>query len=166
MEHCQKRENVESFHRLYSRYFKQVYHTAFSITKDRELAQDAVQETFLKAYRNLDSLEKHDKEEAWLKTISRNVAIDMYRKRCREMRIYSALLDDYRGETDVERTIVDQVFLRSLLASLEPINRQAMLLVYAYGLTYEQLADCQQTSISAARSRVHRAKEKLRGLVM
>lgn len=154
---------VESFPMMYSRYSKQVYYSAFSVTKDCELAQDAVQETFLKAYRHFDSLKKYDQKEAWLKAISRNVAIDMYRKRCREMRSYHALENAYRDEANVERTIVDQDFLRGLLSSLEPVYRQALLLVYEYGLTYEQLADYQKTSISAAKSRIHRAKQKLRG---
>jgi DNA-directed RNA polymerase specialized sigma24 family protein len=82
----QGRSNVESFQILYSRYFKQVYYSAFSITKDRELAQD--------------------------------------------------------------------------------VYRQALLLVYEYGLTYKQLADCQKTSISAVKLRIHRAKQKLRGVAL
>ncbi|MEC0232389.1 RNA polymerase sigma factor [Paenibacillus alba] len=158
--------NVESFQMLYSRYFKQVYSSAFSVIKDRDLAQDAAQETFLKAYRHFDSLDQHDQKEAWLKTISRNVAIDMYRKRCREMCIYGALREAYRDETDVERTIVDQDFLRGLLSSLKLVNRQELLLVYEYGLTYEQLADYQQTTISAVKSRIYRAKQKLRGVAL
>ncbi|GAA3400662.1 RNA polymerase sigma factor [Paenibacillus hodogayensis] len=160
----QGRSIVESFQALYSRYSIPVYYSAFSVIKDRELAQDAVQETFLRAYRHFDSLKQHDRKEAWLKAISRNVAIDMYRKRCREMRGYRELQEAYRGETNVERTIVDQDFLRDLLSSLEPVYRQALLLVYEYGLTYEQLAECQKTSISAVKSRIHRAKQKLRGV--
>ncbi|MBP1995728.1 RNA polymerase sigma factor [Paenibacillus eucommiae] len=162
----QGRSKVESFQILYARYFKQVYYSAFSITKDRELAHDVVQETFLKAYRHFDSLKQHDQKEAWLKVVSRNVAIDMYRKRCRELSSYRALRDADRSETDVERTIVDQEFLSGLLSSLEPIYRQSLLLVYEYGLTYEQLADCQQTSIGAVKSRIHRAKQKLRGAAL
>ncbi|GGG52141.1 RNA polymerase sigma factor [Paenibacillus radicis (ex Gao et al. 2016)] len=162
----QDNSNVEALHHLYARYFKQVYYYAFSIAKDRELAQDAVQETFLKAYRHIDLLEQLDQKEAWLKTVSRNVVIDMYRKQRREMCIYSGSRDVYMGDTDIERTIVDQHFLRELLSSLNPINRQSLLLVYEYGLTYEQLAERQKTLISAVKSRIHRAKQKLRGVAL
>jgi len=161
----------ESFQVLYTRYFKQVYYSAFSITKDRELAQDAVQETFLKAYRHFDSLMQHEEKEIWLRAVSRNVAIDMYRRRRREMKSYLALRDTYRGagdtdRIDIERTIVDRYFIRELLSLLEPVNRQALLLVYEYGLTYEQLANYQRTSISAVKSRIHRTKQKLRGAAL
>jgi len=161
----------ESFQSLYARYFKQVYYSAFSITKDSELAQDAVQETFLKAYRHYDSLIQHAEKEIWLKRVSRNVAIDMYRRRRRELRSYGALRDIYREETaieptDVECTIVNQHFLRELLSLLDPINRQAMLLVYEHGMTYGQLAEYQRTSISAVKSRIHRTKQKLRGAAL
>ncbi|BBI32643.1 RNA polymerase sigma factor [Cohnella abietis] len=158
----QRRSISEAFPIMYSQYFMQVYYSAFSVTKNDELAQDAAQETFLKAYRHFDSLEQHEQKGAWLKAVSRNVAIDMYRKQRRENRSYWAWRDACRGEVDVERTIVDQDFLRGLLSSLEPIYRQSLLLVYEYGLTYEQLANYQKSSISAVKSRVHRAKKKLR----
>ncbi|MFE5321521.1 RNA polymerase sigma factor [Paenibacillus sp. NPDC056579] len=158
--------NVELFQMLYARYFKLVYFSAYLVAKDHELAQDAVQETFLKAYRHIDSLKQQDQIVAWLKVISRNVAIDMYRKRCREMRNYHALQDAYWREANVEQAIADQDFLRGLLSSLEPINRQALLLVYEYGWTYEQLAGFQNTSISAVKTRVHRAKQKLRSVAL
>ncbi len=158
--------DAEVLHHLYVSYFKQVYYYAFSIAKDRELAQDAVQETFLKAYRHIELLEQLEQKEAWLKTVSRHVIIDMYRKQRREMCVYSGSRDAFLGDTDVERTVVDQHFLRELLSSLNPINRQSLLLVYEYGLTYEQLADRQKTSISAVKSRIHRAKQKLRGVAL
>ncbi|MBU5672849.1 RNA polymerase sigma factor [Paenibacillus brevis] len=158
--------NAELLHMLYTRYFKLVYFTAYSVTKDRELAQDAVQETFLKAYCRIDSLKQQGQIHAWLKAVSRNVAIDMYRKQCREMYSYRSLQDACLGETSVEGAIVDQDFLSGLLSSLKPINRQVLLLVYKYGFTYEQLADCQKTSISAVKSRIHRIKRKLRGMAL
>ncbi|MFF2090865.1 RNA polymerase sigma factor [Paenibacillus sp. NPDC058174] len=162
----QERSDAEVLHHLYASYFKPVYYYAFSIAKDRELAQDAVQETFLKAYRHIELLEQLEQKEAWLKTVSRHVIIDMYRKQRRERCVYTGSRDVYMSDSDIERTIVDRQFLRELLSSLHPVNRQSLLLVYEYGLTYEQLADRQQTSISAVKSRIHRAKQKLRGVAV
>nr|WP_245583113.1 RNA polymerase sigma factor [Paenibacillus daejeonensis] len=158
--------NAEWFHRLYTRYYRLLYYGAYSITRDHELAQDAVQEAFLKAYCRIDSLKRREGSAAWLVAISRHVAIDMYRKRRREMCSYRSLQVVCRGAASVECTIVDQDFLQRLLSSLEPVNREALLLIYEYGLTYEQLADCQRISMSAVKSRIHRAKQKLRGLAL
>jgi RNA polymerase sigma-70 factor (ECF subfamily) len=46
-----------------------------------------------------------------------------------------------------------------------PPHRNVLLLVYEYGMTYEQLASYQETSVSAVKSRIHRAKEKWRTMV-
>lgn len=159
------RQKDEAFQVLYSSYLKQVYYSAYSIIKDRELAEDAVQETFLKAYRQFDALKQHNRKEAWLKAISRNVAIDMYRRQRREKNGYHRLWYVDRSESSIEQTITDREILDSLLASLEPVSREALLLVYVYGLSYEQLACYQKTSVSAVKSRIHRAKRKLHGAV-
>ncbi|MFS0726374.1 RNA polymerase sigma factor [Paenibacillus sp. 1P07SE] len=157
--------NAEWFQMLYTRYYRLLYYWAYSITRDRELAQDAVQETFLKAYRHIGSLKRQDRLIAWLIAICRHVAIDMYRKRRREL-CYQSLEDACGGEASVERTVVEQDYLRELLSSLKPISREALLLIYVYGLTYEQLADCQRISVSAVKSRIHRAKQKVRGAAL
>jgi RNA polymerase sigma-70 factor (ECF subfamily) len=64
------------FNALFAKYNKLVYYTAFSITKEHDLSQDVVQETFIKVYRYLDALKGYQKKEAWLKMIAKNIAID------------------------------------------------------------------------------------------
>ena len=71
------------FNALYKKHYKQVYYYAYSILRDHFLAQDAVQETFIKIFRRFNALKVDDIQEAWLNVISRNTAIDLYRKRMR-----------------------------------------------------------------------------------
>ncbi|WP_158606580.1 RNA polymerase sigma factor [Paenibacillus ginsengarvi] len=155
----------DGFRKLFETYYGLVYRSAYSITKDHYLAQDVVQETFMKAYCHLGSL-KGRKFGAWLKAISRNTAIDYYRRALR------------RGETlglSVERSTasaeamperyIELKCLRELFLALDAPHRQALLLVYEYGLTYEQLAQVQQLSIGAVKSRIHRAKTKLKSML-
>ncbi len=68
------------FQHIYSLYHQRVYHAAQKVLRDPQLAEDAAQETFIKAYRNLDKLEDVSKAGAWLATIASRTAIDMLRK--------------------------------------------------------------------------------------
>lgn len=67
-------------------------------------------------------------------------------------------------EEEVHRKAEIQL-IREQLMTLDPLYRQTLLLVYEYGLTYQQLAAYQKTSISAVKSRIYRAKMKFRSLI-
>ncbi|MEK8130280.1 RNA polymerase sigma factor [Paenibacillus filicis] len=155
----------DRFHALYNRYAQSAYCAAYKITKDHYLAQDVVQETFIKAFRHLDVLSDENIQQAWLIITSRNTAIDAYRKRLRRLEI----LDEWSttrtgtGGKEIE-LFADMELTRELLLTLQPLQRQALLLVYAHGFTYEQLACYQKTTVSVIKTRLHRAKLKMRSI--
>jgi RNA polymerase sigma-70 factor (ECF subfamily) len=155
----------EAFNILYRNYYNQVYYSAYAVIKDHFLAQDIVQETFMKVFRHLHALKEEGKKGAWLNVISRNTAIDFYRKRlgCLEISDDNIEINSIAVEEDMDKYI-EMKTVRELLFSLEPQHRQSLLLIYEYGLTYEQLASYQNTTVSAVKSKLHRAKKKLRYL--
>lgn len=159
------RSNDEAFNVFYRKYYKQMYYSAYSITRDHYLAQDVVQETFIKAYRHFDTLKMEGKKGAWLYVISRNTAIDFYRKRLRCLEISDDNVELNAGvSAEGEERYIEMNLIRELLLTLEPQHRQMLLLIYEYGLTYEQLAAYQNTSVSAVKSRIYRVKVKLRSM--
>src|SRR5690606_37265763 len=80
---------------LYAEYFHEIYRFVFSLTKNRALTEDIVQETFTRAYLNLDSF-KEQPDKSWLFTVSRNIYFDYLRKNKRTVDIdfdYSTIPD-------------------------------------------------------------------------
>ncbi|QGQ94704.1 RNA polymerase sigma factor [Paenibacillus psychroresistens] len=153
----------EAFNSLYQNYYNQVYYSAYAVIKDHFLAQDIVQETFMKVFRHLHALKEEGKRGAWLNVISRNTAIDFYRKRLGCLEISDDNIEINSVAVDVGMdTYIELKVTRELLSSLEPQHWQSLLLIYEYGLTYEQLASYQKTSVSAIKSKLYRAKKKLR----
>lgn len=161
----EKERRDDWFRDLFESSYKRVYYTAFSITKDAHHAQDVAQETFLKAYRRCGALKDRSSANAWLDTISRNTAIDYYRKRIRRPEIAddSLVMSAVAAQPSVERHLELKLF-RELLLAMKPSYRNVLLLVYEYGLTYEQLAGFQRTSVHAVKSKIYRVKAKLRSM--
>ncbi|RED75091.1 RNA polymerase sigma factor [Cohnella phaseoli] len=156
------RSQEENFYVLYNAYNKSIYYSAFSITKEHYLAQDVVQETFLKAYRLLDDLIIYQNKEGWLKRTARNIAIDLYRRRRREIPDSNAAVDAGAIEPEIIKQYIEKEFIGELLSQLNPLQRQTLTLVYEYGYSHEQIACLQQTTVSAVKSVIHRTKRKLR----
>ncbi|AZN42360.1 RNA polymerase sigma factor [Paenibacillus albus] len=156
----------DAFNALYQKHYKQVYYIAYAILRDHFLAQDAVQETFIKIVRRFDALEIVDIQEAWLNVISRNTAIDLYRKRMRNQECSYDHMEVSLGAVDggMENSF-DMADEYELLEGLKPEQRKALLLVYVYGMTYKQLAAIQKVSIGAVKTQIHRAKKKLQAML-
>ena len=91
------RGNIDSFGELCQRYYFSMVAIAYSILADHHLAEDAAQETFVKALKKLQNLKQKDKFAPWLASICRNVAKDMVTTKSREVSTkgFSQLQDCY-----------------------------------------------------------------------
>nr|WP_237179247.1 sigma factor [Paenibacillus sp. MMS18-CY102] len=103
------------------RYNRFVYVTAYAIVKDRFLAEDVVQEVFLKLYMHQDSIRSTANKQAWIRTATRNKAIDFWRKRMKTVTVSPDQME-HMNETTAGRTDVFQVVDEALemVARLEP----------------------------------------------
>ncbi|UKS24536.1 RNA polymerase sigma factor [Paenibacillus sp. HWE-109] len=130
------------------------------------MAIPVVQETFVKAFRHIDELSDENIQQAWLAVTSRNAAIDVYRKRYRRLEIMGDWTELQTGTArrDIEM-FAEKEYIRELLLHIKPLHRQALLLIYKNGLTYEQLACIQKSSVNTVKARTHRAKLKLRSMI-
>jgi RNA polymerase sigma factor (sigma-70 family) len=166
--------NQEAFRVLFDMFYDRVYRTAYYITKDRFLAQDVLQETFLKAFRNIEDVTDGSKLGAWLTVIATNTAIDSMRKRSRWNGIPTddVILLNKLNRDNVANSVETQVDIRIEkeqimleMKKLTPENRQILLLKYEQELKDEEIAVLLGLNVGTIKSRVHRAKNYLRKIL-
>ena len=138
---------------------------AYSLLRDWDRADDIVQDTIARAWANRDRFEQGTNLGAWLFTILRNLIYSEHRKRKREVEdadgSYSARL---KTHPDQQSHLDFEDFQRAL--QLLPLDqREALLLIGAEGLSYEEAAEICQVAVGTIKSRVNRARAKLAALL-
>lgn len=173
-----KKRKDKVFDEEFFPHMKALYNFAFHLTYNGEAANDLVQETFLKAYRFIDSYQKGTNSKAWLFKILKNEFINNYRKKLKrptnvdfEDVINYHESDDigYVGSLDLRQEIFQNMMgdeITIALNSLPTDFRTIILLCDIEGFTYEELSKILDIPIGTVRSRLFRArnmlKEKLR----
>lgn len=171
--------NEEDKHAVFNREFmphiNSMYNFAFRLTMDEDDANDLVQDTYLKAFRFINSFERGTNAKAWLFRILKNSFINDYRKRSKEpSKIdYQEVEATYNSEesAEVEHTsdlrvesvqdmIGDEV--ANALNSLPVDFRTVIVLCDIEGFTYEEMAKILDIPIGTVRSRLHRARNLLK----
>lgn len=130
-------------------------------------ADDILQEVFIKIHRGIDRLEDPSKLHAWVFQITRNAIIDYYRKSDDAVET-RAELPDVLTETDSGEEVESEVatWLHPMMEELPVKYREALELTDVQGLTQKELAERLNISISGAKSRVQRAREKLKEVLL
>jgi RNA polymerase sigma-70 factor (ECF subfamily) len=154
----------------------QVYTTALYLTRDRDEADDLLQETFLRAYRFWSRFEPGTNCRAWLLTILHNVFRNRYRERQREQRTVEIdeQLDAQRlvagSETgDPAHLVLENLLdgeIQTALQSLPPDYLEAVLLVDLQELTYEEAARAMDCPVGTVRSRLSRGRSRLHAALL
>jgi RNA polymerase sigma-70 factor, ECF subfamily len=138
---------------------------AISLTNNRDRADDLVQDTLMRAWANIDKFERGTNLEAWLFTILRNRFHSEYRSRRREVEdadgSYAARLKTHPDQ----QSHLDYEDFRTALAKLPPDQREALLLVGAQGMSYEEAAEVCHVPLGTIKSRVNRARSRLTALL-
>lgn len=134
---------------------------ALSLCGQMDRADDLVQETLLKAWQHIDTFEAGTNLRAWLFTILRNTYFSDMRKKRREV-------EDVDGKQTASLSVgpaqhghLDMQDFRSALGLLAAEQREAIVLVGAVGMSYEEAADVAQCAVGTMKSRVNRARKKL-----
>ena len=163
--------NSQAFHELIRPYERSVYVMALSLLKNEADAEDAAQEAFLKAYRNLAGFRAEAKFSTWLISIVLNEARSRLRRKSavkmesldepqdEQGHVSPALLRDWREipSEAVERHEV-RVLLQEAISDLPPIYREIFLLRDVEELSIDESATALGISISAVKVRLHRAR--------
>ena len=159
----QAQDPSQELERLVLRYQQPLLRTCFLYLRDRALAEDAVQETFLKAYRSLASFRGECSEKTWLMKIAMNTCCDLRRahrlRRIDPCRIPDLLPQAAEPFTEAEEALVTQVM------QLPRKLREVILLYYYQDMTVTEIAVSLGISQSSVSGRLKRAREKLRALL-
>lgn len=129
-----------------------------------EDAEDIVQDVFLKIHHNLDNVREMDRLESWVYQIARNTVVDYYRKNRPEVALPDLLTEDLPPEPDAEESLVPA--MRETVESLPAAYREALLLTEYQGLSQVEMATRLGISISGAKSRVQRARQKVKDMLL
>lgn len=156
-----------AYSRLVEAFEGPVYNVCFRMLGDPQEAEDAAQETFLKAYRHLDRYDPNRKFVNWLLAIASNHCVDRLRRRrltlipLDELRLW----DPPRGDRGTPEPSLSQQELeadvKELLAELGAVDRAAIVLRYWHELSYAEIAEVLRLTESAVKSRLHRARKQL-----
>ncbi len=128
---------------------------------DTHTAEDILQDVFLKIHTRIDTLQQHERVAAWIYQIARNAVADHYRARRPLAELPETLQaeDQYAGD-DVVRELLPCV--AALVDALPEPYRQALRLTEYQGLSQKQLGEQLGISFSGAKSRVQRARAKIK----
>jgi len=159
----------EAVRAIYRAYGRLVFAVAYKVLGDRDLAEEATQQTFLQAWRASASFEPSKEFGPWLATIARRAAIDIHR---RETRHAHSSLDDADPSApglvslppEIDR-VYDAWQVRQALSELNPDEARLVQLQHMEGLTHTQIAEQLNIPVGTVKSRSFRAHRRLAGLL-
>ncbi|MCS6844405.1 MAG: sigma-70 family RNA polymerase sigma factor [Caldilineales bacterium] len=170
------RGDLAAFNQLVLLYQGMAYNLAFRMLGDTEAAADATQEAFIKAYRNLGQY-RGGAFRAWVLRIVTNVCYDHLRNLRRRP---ASSLEDMAVDAEHVGELVDPAeapsdyalrqelgrVIQQAIARLPSPQRTVLILSDIEGLSYEEIAEVMQTSLGTVKSRLSRARAKVRDYLM
>ncbi|MGH7656734.1 MAG: RNA polymerase sigma factor, partial [Gemmatimonadales bacterium] len=166
-----------AYRELIRRYERPVFSLIYRMVRDRELAEDLSQETFVKALNAIDSYRPEFKFSSWIFKIANNSAIDQLRRR--ELKTLSldgaphaqtadaieatALQIGDRGETPLEELEARELggAIEEAIGRLRPEYRACILLRHVEGRAYEEIAQILELPLGTVKTYIHRARNEL-----
>ena len=133
---------------------------------DEQSADDVLQETFLKIHTRIATLRDEEKLQSWMYQIARNTIADYYRAQKATVELPETLPvpDEPIFEDEVIKDLIPGV--KAMVESLPAAYREALILTEYEGLSQRELAQRLGLSFSGAKSRVQRAREKLKTMLL
>ena len=164
--------DLVAFRALYDRYGNLVYSAALRVVRDAQIAEDMVQEIFLRIWRKPESyVAQRGRFVTWLTSVTRNRAVDEVRSRGRRFRHETASPEEQERELPASEQddpaltaeLSDQ--RRLILAALTQIpaeQREIIELAYFGGLTQQEIADLLSQPLGTVKTRIRLGMQKLR----
>jgi len=146
--------DLGAFEELVRLYQAEVFRFAWHLTRDRTLAEDVTQDTFLRAFRFIRGYRGAQRFGSWLFAIARNCSMDALRKRG------TVAAHDAR-DARVTPDASTRAELDAALSAVSAEHRDAFLLVEVFGLSYQEAADVLGVAVGTVKSRMFRARRAL-----
>jgi RNA polymerase sigma-70 factor (ECF subfamily) len=166
----------DAYRELVKRFERPVYSLIVRMVQDAGTAEDLAQEVFVKAFRRLSTYDPQWKFSSWLFKIAHNTTIDHLRRGVPETVPLEAEEDDAGGHRSLSAVLADGTaedpraaaerrdLARSLeraISSLRPEYRQAVLMFYAHGASYQDICEVTGLPLGTVKTNLHRARKEL-----
>jgi len=155
-----RRGDDAAFRRLYATYGRLVYGVSYGVLGERSLAEEATQQTFVRAWEHASSFESGHELAPWLAVIAKRIAIDLWR---RERRRVHDPLDELATAADPRHAdaVEDVWSIRAALDEMGEDARSLLQLQYRDGFTQQEVADRLGVPVGTVKSRTHTAQSRL-----
>jgi RNA polymerase sigma factor (sigma-70 family) len=173
-QHYTDKQKEDIFHGEFMPHINSMYNFAYRLTMDGDDAKDLLQDTYLKAYRFIDSFQQGTNAKAWLFRILKNSFINDYRKKSKEpSKVDYQEVESYYNSEEVDRQITPDLRVEALqdmigdeisdaLNSLDVDFKTVIILADLEEFKYDEMAKILDIPIGTVRSRLHRARNLLK----
>lgn len=169
-----QRGDRKAFEAVYEKYNNKVYAVALAMMKDEHDALDVCQDVFIKVYKNGSSMKGKSSLFTWIYRITVNMCIDKIRKAGRRVQTVSvdepeigiALPDSRNMPEERLSKKTDAIMVRNALQKLSADMRTVIILREFEGLSYDDIARITGQSLGTVKSRISRARESLRKIIL
>lgn len=159
-----KKNNLKAQKELYETYKESLFSLCLKYCKNREEAEDNLQDTFIEVFKNIKKYNKKGSFEGWLKRITINKAIDKYKK---ESYINIVINDDILKDQTIETEALN-LPLQTILNLVQKLPSRYRMVFNLYELdnyTHKEIAKMLNISVSTSKSNLHRAKTILKNKI-
>lgn len=160
-----KAGNVDAFGDLVTRYQKMIFSFCYRMLLNTADAEDAAQDSFIKAFRSIKTFKGESKFSTWLYKIATNTCLDKLRVKWKQEPIDESFTDPRPIPQEIYFKKEREEFLRRGMERLDEMHRVALNLVHFEGLSYEEASHIMGCEVGTVKSRVSRGMEKLGKLI-
>lgn len=160
-----KKGKEEAYRQIVEEYGNRLLRTCYLILKDRGEAEDVVQETFIKVFKNIGSFRESSGIYTWIYTIALNLSRDRLRKK-KDMVV---LEDEWVGNMDVESEIereIDRELLRKELFEINSLYREVLVLFYFEELSIKEISNLLNEKEGTIKSKLSRGRSILKESIL
>lgn len=153
-----KHNSEKAFKKVYEQYKNLVYYQAYIILNNKEDAEDVLQNTFIKFMRNIEYIDDDSSLNQLLSKMSKNEAIDMFRKRTRRNEVLDDNVNTYKEEFDTSKINV----ILTLNNTLKPLDASIIALKIIFDYSFEDISKELNESIGVIQARYYKALKVLK----
>lgn len=164
-----RRGDARAFERLYRLHSGRVMGLCLRMTRQRDIAEDCVQQTFVRAWRSLSAFEGRSAFGSWLHRIAVNEVLTYSRNRGTRQEATSLAADDEDGaaldrigDSSVAADSGDVMDIEAAIASLPAGSRHVVVLQAVYGYSHEEVAEMLGIAVGTCKAQLHRGRKLLR----
>jgi len=162
-----KNGNLAAFEKILLLYEDRIFNYIYHLVGQKQDAEDLTQETFIKLYTHIKTIDINKNFLVWLYKIATNTVYDFWRRKKNKKEI---LLDELQNLETIETettylNIEKQEVVRDVqnaLAKIKPIYRTVLLLFYKNNFTYKEIAETLNLPLNTVKIYIHRAKKELK----